>query len=85
MAPSCNEAGVLGVLPGVIGLLQATEAIKLVLGIGETLAGRLLCYDALAAEFRELRLSRDPTCPGCGADAVFNGYEDLEHLCASGD
>jgi len=84
-APNCSEAGVLGVLPGVIGLLQATEAIKLVLGIGETLAGRLLCYDALAAEFRELRLSRDPTCPGCGADAVFNGYEDLEHLCAGGD
>ena len=83
-APNCSEAGVLGVLPGVIGLLQATEAIKLVLGIGTTLAGRLLCYDALAAEFRELRLSRDPTCPGCGAEAIFNGYEDLEDLCASG-
>jgi sulfur-carrier protein adenylyltransferase/sulfurtransferase len=81
-APNCSEAGVLGVLPGVIGLLQATEAIKLVLGIGETLAGRLLCYDALAARFRELRLPRDPACPGCGADAAFSGYEDLAQLCA---
>ncbi len=83
-APNCSEAGVLGVLPGVIGLLQATEAIKLVLGIGQTLVGRLLCYDALAAEFRELRLSRDPTCPGCGTEAIRSGYEDLENLCASG-
>lgn len=81
-APNCSEAGVLGVLPGVIGLLQATEAIKLVLGIGETLAGRLLCYDALAARFRELRLPRDPACPGCGANAVFTGYEDLARLCS---
>ena len=82
-APNCSEAGVLGVLPGVIGLLQATEAIKLVLGVGETLVGRLLCYDALAARFRELRLPRDPACPGCGANAAFNGYEDLAQLCAS--
>jgi molybdopterin/thiamine biosynthesis adenylyltransferase len=81
-APNCSEAGVLGVLPGVIGLLQATEAIKLVLGVGETLAGRLLCYDALAARFRELRLPRDPACPGCGANAAFGGYEDLAQLCA---
>jgi molybdopterin/thiamine biosynthesis adenylyltransferase/rhodanese-related sulfurtransferase len=81
-APNCSEAGVLGVLPGIIGLLQATEAIKLVLGVGRTLAGRLLCYDALAAEFRELRLPRDPACPGCGADAVFTGYEDIAQLCA---
>jgi len=81
-APNCSEAGVLGVLPGVIGLLQATEAIKLVLGLGESLVGRLLCYDALAARFRELRLPRDPACPGCGASAVFNGYEDLAQLCA---
>ncbi len=82
-APNCSEAGVLGVLPGVIGLLQATEAIKLVLGVGEPLVGRLLCYDALAARFRELRLPRDPACPGCGADATFDGYEDLARLCAS--
>jgi len=81
-APNCSEAGVLGVLPGVIGLLQATEAIKLVLGVGESLAGRLLCYDALAARFRELKLPRDPACPGCGAQARFAGYEDLVQLCA---
>jgi sulfur-carrier protein adenylyltransferase/sulfurtransferase len=81
-APNCSEAGVLGVLPGVIGLLQATEAIKIVLGIGQTLVGRLLCYDALAARFRELRLPRDPECPGCGSDAKFAGYEDIAQLCA---
>jgi len=80
-APNCSEAGVLGVLPGVIGLLQATEAIKIVLGIGDTLVGRLLCYDALAARFRELRLPRDPACPGCGAAAAFRGYEDVAQIC----
>ena len=82
-APNCAEAGVLGVLPGTIGLLQATEAIKLILGIGAPLIGRLLCYDALASTFRELRLPRDPKCPGCGADAEFHGYEDLEQRCAA--
>jgi molybdopterin/thiamine biosynthesis adenylyltransferase len=65
-APSCAEAGVLGVLPGIMGVLQATEAIKLVLGLGDTLAGRLLVYDALATRFRELKLRRDPKCPTCG-------------------
>jgi molybdopterin/thiamine biosynthesis adenylyltransferase len=73
---------VLGVLPGVIGLLQATEAIKLLLGRGTPLVGRLLCYDALAASFRELRLGRDPACPGCGSDAEFRGYEDIAQICA---
>ncbi|MDX5444807.1 MAG: molybdopterin-synthase adenylyltransferase MoeB [Zoogloeaceae bacterium] len=68
-APNCAEAGVLGVLPGVVGLLQATEAIKLVLGIGEPLAGRLLHFDALAMRFRETRLRPDPDCPGCGPGA----------------
>jgi molybdopterin/thiamine biosynthesis adenylyltransferase/rhodanese-related sulfurtransferase len=82
-APNCAEAGVLGVLPGTIGMLQATEAIKLILGIGTPLVGRLLCYDALAASFRELRLPRDPNCPGCGAQARFTGYEDLAQLCAA--
>ena len=82
-APNCAEAGVLGVLPGMIGLLQATEAIKLVLGIGAPLTGRLLCYDALAAAFRELRLPRDPQCPGCGEHAIFRGYEDVAQICAS--
>lgn len=82
-APNCAEAGVLGVVPGTIGLLQATEAIKLILRIGAPLVGRLLCYDALAASFRELRLTRDPNCPGCGLTAPFLGYEDLAQLCAS--
>lgn len=81
-APNCAEAGVLGVLPGVIGLLQATEAIKLILGRGTPLTGRLLCYDALAASFRELRLGRDPGCPGCGSDAGFHGYADIARICA---
>jgi adenylyltransferase/sulfurtransferase len=65
-APSCAEGGVLGVLPGTMGVLQATEAIKLVLGLGDTLAGRLLVYDALKTRFRELKLRRDPKCPTCG-------------------
>ena len=82
-APNCAEAGVLGVLPGIIGVLQASEAIKLVLGVGEPLVGRLLCFDALAARFRELRLPRDPQCPGCGAINRFEGYEDIARICAS--
>jgi molybdopterin/thiamine biosynthesis adenylyltransferase/rhodanese-related sulfurtransferase len=81
-APNCAQAGVLGVLPGIIGLLQASEAIKLILGIGNPLVGRLLCFDALAATFRELRLPRDPDCPGCGSAAVFGGYEDVQQICA---
>ena len=81
-APNCAQAGVLGVLPGIIGLLQASEAIKLILGIGQPLVGRLLCFDALAAAFRELRLPRDPQCPGCGSGAVFAGYEDVAQICA---
>jgi len=81
-APNCAQAGVLGVLPGIIGLLQASEAIKLVLDIGKPLVGRLLCFDALAATFRELRLPRDPHCPGCGRDAVFGGYEQIQQNCA---
>jgi sulfur-carrier protein adenylyltransferase/sulfurtransferase len=82
-APNCAEAGVLGVLPGIVGLLQANEAIKLVLGIGVPLVGRLLCFDALAATFRELRLPRDADCPGCGANAEFAGYEDIARICAT--
>jgi molybdopterin/thiamine biosynthesis adenylyltransferase len=82
-APNCSEAGVLGVLPGIIGLLQANEALKLILGSGQSLTGRLLCFDALAARFRELALPRDPACPGCGPDAVFSGYADMERLCAA--
>jgi sulfur-carrier protein adenylyltransferase/sulfurtransferase len=81
-APNCSEAGVLGVLPGIIGMLQASETLKLLLGIGEPLVGRLLCHDALAGTFRELRLPRDPECAGCGAAAAFNGYADLSRTCA---
>ena len=69
-APNCAEAGVLGVLPGVVGLLQATEAIKLLLGLGEPLSGRLLHFDALGMRFRETRLRPDPACPGCGPAAA---------------
>lgn len=82
-APNCSEAGVLGVLPGIVGLLQASETLKLLLGIGQPLVGRLLCHDALAGSFRELRLPRDPDCPGCGAGAVFAGYEDVAQICAA--
>lgn len=82
-APNCSEAGVLGVLPGIVGLLQATEALKMILGIGEPLVGRLLAFDALAMRFRETRLPRDPGCPGCGSHVTFGGYQDIAELCAS--
>ncbi|HET8818727.1 MAG TPA: molybdopterin-synthase adenylyltransferase MoeB, partial [Xanthomonadaceae bacterium] len=82
-APNCAEAGVLGVLPGVVGLLQATEAIKLLLGIGEPLRGRLLHFDALSMRFRETRLLPDPGCPVCAPGRVFGGYEDLDAACAA--
>ena len=83
-APSCADAGVLGVLPGIVGLLQANEAIKLVLGIGQPLAGRLLQFDALAMRFRELRLAPDPDCPVCAQGRPFPGYIDYAAFCASG-
>lgn len=82
-APNCSEAGVLGVLPGMIGMLQACETLKLILGIGVPLTGRLLTLDALAMRMRELRLPRDPECPGCGAAARFTGYRDVEQFCAT--
>ena len=82
-APNCAEAGVLGVLPGVIGLLQATEALKLLLGVGTPLVGRLLLFDALAMRFRELLLPRDAACPGCGDAVQFSGYEDIPRHCAA--
>ena len=82
-APNCAEAGVLGVLPGVIGLLQATEAIKLILGIGEPLAGRLLHFDALAMRFRETRLGPDPDCVLCAPFTPFPGYIDYAAFCAA--
>jgi molybdopterin/thiamine biosynthesis adenylyltransferase/rhodanese-related sulfurtransferase len=80
LAPSCSEAGVLGVLCGIIGSLQATEAIKILLGIGDTLQGRLLAYDALEQSFRTFKVHRDPGCPTCGPDAgeiVIAEYDDL--------
>ncbi len=83
-APSCAEAGVLGVLPGIMGVLQATEAIKIILGLGDTLAGRLLVYDALKTRFRELKLRRDPRCPTCGdgVDRAAIPLIDYEQFCA---
>ncbi len=83
-APSCAEAGVLGVLPGIMGVLQATEAIKVILGLGDTLAGRLLVYDALKTRFRELKLRRDPTCPTCGdgIDRATIPLIDYEQFCS---
>jgi molybdopterin/thiamine biosynthesis adenylyltransferase/rhodanese-related sulfurtransferase len=84
MAPSCQEAGVLGVLPGVVGVLQATEAIKLALGLGKSLAGRLLMYDALGTRFREMRLRKDPNCPTCGTGVDRSQIQliDYEQFCA---
>ncbi|HEV2680505.1 MAG TPA: molybdopterin-synthase adenylyltransferase MoeB [Rhodanobacter sp.] len=84
-APNCSEAGVLGVLPGIVGLLQATEALKLLLALGEPLVGRLLSFDALGMHFHETRLRRDPDCPGCGATAVFSSYEDIVRFCSAAD
>jgi sulfur-carrier protein adenylyltransferase/sulfurtransferase len=83
LAPSCAEAGVLGVLPGVIGTLQATEALKLLMGIGEPLVGRYVLYDALDGSFREVRLRRDPDCPVCGEHPTITEYIDYEGFCAS--
>lgn len=79
--PSCQEAGVLGVLPGMIGVIQATEAVKLILGIGESLCGSLLVYDALEMEFRKLKLSRNPTCPVCGDHPTITGLIDYNQFC----
>jgi adenylyltransferase/sulfurtransferase len=81
-APSCAEAGVLGVLPGIIGLIQAIEALKLIIGAGETLAGRLLHFDALKMKFREFNLRRDPECPVCGDKPSIFAPIDYEQFCA---
>ena len=80
LAPSCAEAGVLGVLPGIVGSIQALETIKVLLGLGETLVGRLLAFDALEESFRAFKVRRDPECPACGPDAkpiVIAEYDDL--------
>ena len=81
VVPNCAEAGVLGVLPGVIGSIQATEAIKLLLGAGDTLVGRLLLYDALEMRFREMRLRKDPDCPICGDHPSIRELQDYDALC----
>jgi len=84
LAPSCQEAGVLGILPGLIGVLQATEAIKLVLGRGNPLNGRLLTYDSLRMKFGELKLRRDKACPVCGDAPTIKEYVDYEGFCNLG-
>jgi rhodanese-related sulfurtransferase len=80
-SPSCEEGGVLGVLPGVIAMLQATETVKLLTGIGETLAGRLLLYDALQMEFSEFKLRKDPKCPACGENRTVTELIDYAGFC----
>jgi sulfur-carrier protein adenylyltransferase/sulfurtransferase len=81
LVPSCAEGGVLGVLPGIIGTIQATEAIKLILGVGTTLAGRLLLLDALSMEFRTMKLRRDPACPVCGDHPTVTALIDYQQFC----
>jgi molybdopterin/thiamine biosynthesis adenylyltransferase/rhodanese-related sulfurtransferase/molybdopterin converting factor small subunit len=81
LVPSCAEGGVLGILPGIIGLVQATEAVKIILGIGETLKGRLLLYDALGMRFRELKLRRDKDCPVCGEHPTVTKLIDYQEFC----
>jgi adenylyltransferase/sulfurtransferase len=81
LVPSCAEGGVLGILPGTIGLIQATEAVKLILGVGEPLVGRLLLYDALAMRFRELKLRRNPDCPVCGDHPTIRELIDYQQFC----
>lgn len=80
--PNCAEAGVLGVLPGIIGMLQAVEALKLIIGGGESLIGRLLHFDALKMKFREFKLRRDPECPVCGEQPTITELQDYEQFCA---
>ena len=81
LVPSCAEGGVLGVLPGVIGLIQATEAVKIILGKGRTLSGRLMLYDAMDMRFREVNLHRDPDCPACGENPVIHEVVAYEQFC----
>jgi len=81
LVPSCAEGGVLGILPGTIGLIQATEVVKLILGVGEPLVGRLLLYDALAMRFRELKLRKNPECPVCGDHPTIHQLIDYQQFC----
>ncbi len=84
LVPSCAEGGVLGILPGTIGMIQATEAVKLIIGKGEPLIGRLLLYDALAMTYRELKLRKDPDCPICGEKPTVTRLIDYDHFCGIG-
>ena len=84
LVPSCAEGGVLGILPGTVGCIQATETIKLILGTGEPLIGRLLLYDALAMRFKELKLRKDPACPICGENPTIHELIDYEEFCGVG-
>jgi sulfur-carrier protein adenylyltransferase/sulfurtransferase len=84
LVPSCAEGGVLGILPGMIGIVQATEAVKLILGTGEPLVGRLLLYDALGMRFRELKLRRNPECPACGDRRTITQLIDYQEFCGLG-
>jgi rhodanese-related sulfurtransferase len=84
LVPSCAEGGVLGILPGIIGTIQANEAVKLLLGIGEPLIDRLLLFDALAMEFREVHLAKDPSCPVCGENPTVTALIDYEEFCGVG-
>ena len=81
LVPSCAEGGVLGILPGIIGLIQATETVKLILGIGQPLVGRLVLYDALNMKFRELKLRRNPECPVCGDHPTVTKLIDYHQFC----
>jgi len=85
LVPSCAEGGVLGILPGLVGVVQATEAVKLVLGVGEPLVGRLLLYDALGMSFREMKVRRDPACPVCGDRPTVTELIDYEEFCGIPD
>jgi sulfur-carrier protein adenylyltransferase/sulfurtransferase len=84
MVPSCAEGGVLGVLPGIIGTLQAVEAIKIIIGAGDLLVGRLMLFDALKMKFREMKIRKDPTCPICGPNATIKGLIDYDQFCGTG-
>jgi molybdopterin/thiamine biosynthesis adenylyltransferase len=81
LAPSCAEAGVLGVLPGIVGSIQAIETIKILLGLGDSLVGRLLSYDALEQSFRTFKVRQDPACPACGPDAAEIVIAEYDELC----
>jgi adenylyltransferase/sulfurtransferase len=81
LVPNCAEGGVLGILPGIIGVIQATETVKLILGVGKPLLGRLMLYDALDMSFREMKVRKNPKCPICGPNPTITGLIDYEEFC----